>query len=100
MVQVKSLNSISLAKVLGLMYLILAVIMSPFILLMVSLEEPIAFSESVFVILFIVAFYGIAGGIGGFLIGVIYNFIAKKFGGIEMEIETAEFGSQADLKMT
>lgn len=100
MVQVKSLNSTSLAKVLGLMYLILAVIMSPFILLMVSLEEPIAFSESVFVILFIVMFYGIAGGIGGFLIGVIYNFIAKKFGGIEVEIETAEFGSQADLKMT
>lgn len=100
MVQVKSLNSTSLAKVLGLMYLILAVIMSPFILLMVSLEEPIAFSESVFVILFIVVFYGIAGGIGGFLIGIIYNFIAKKFGGIEMEIETAEFGSQADLNMT
>lgn len=90
MVQIKSLNSTSLAKVLGLMYLILAVIVSPFLIVMVSLEEPIGFAESIFVILFIIIFYGIAGGIGGFLIGVIYNFIAKRFGGIEMEIETTE----------
>jgi hypothetical protein len=89
MVQIKSLNSTSLAKVLGLMYLILAVVASPFILLMISLEEPIGFAESIFIILFVVAFYGIAGGIGGFLIGVIYNFVAGKFGGIEMELETA-----------
>ncbi|WP_269849936.1 hypothetical protein [Methanosarcina horonobensis] len=40
-------------------------------------------------ILAIILFYGIAGGIGGFLIGAIYNFIAKRFGGIEMELETA-----------
>ncbi|HII81303.1 MAG TPA: hypothetical protein HA261_13185 [Methanosarcina sp.] len=90
MVQIKSLNSVSLAKVLGLMYLILAVIVSPFIIVMVSLEESIGFAESIFVILFFVAFYGIAGGIGGFLIGVVYNFIAKRFGGIEIEIETTE----------
>ena len=37
----------------------------------------------------VIIFYGIARAIGGFLIGVIYNFVAKKFGGIEMEIETA-----------
>lgn len=90
MIQIKSLNSVSLAKVLGLMYLILAVIVSPFIIVMVSLEESIGFAESIFVILFFVAFYGIAGGIGGFLIGVVYNFIAKRFGGIEIEIETTE----------
>lgn len=52
MVQIKSLNSVSLAKVLGLMYLILAVIVSPFIIVMVSLEESIGFAESIFVILF------------------------------------------------
>jgi hypothetical protein len=96
MVQIKSLNSTSLAKVLGLMYLILAVIISPFILLMVIEEEPIAFSESIFVILFVVVFYGIAGGIGGFLIGIIYNFIAKRFGGIEVEFETPDPVYQTD----
>ncbi|KKH47135.1 hypothetical protein EO93_11830 [Methanosarcina sp. 1.H.A.2.2] len=78
-----------MAKVFGLMYLILAVVFSPFILLMMSAEGPIGLTESILVIIGVVLFYGIAGGIGGFLIGVIYNFVAKKFGGIEMEIETA-----------
>ncbi|KKG10910.1 hypothetical protein EO98_19455 [Methanosarcina sp. 2.H.T.1A.6] len=78
-----------MAKVFGLMYLILAVVFSPFILLMISAEGPIGLTESILVIIGVVLFYGIAGGIGGFLIGVIYNFVAKKFGGIEMEIETA-----------
>ena len=89
MVQIKSFNSTSLAKVLGLMYLILAVIISPVVLLMVSAEDgALDLTESILVIIVIVLFYGIAGVIGGFLIGVIYNFIAKKFGGIELEIET------------
>lgn len=89
MVRIKSLNSASMAKVLGLMYFILAVIFSPFILLMASAEGPIGLTESIVIAIAIILFYGIAGGIGGFLIGVIYNFIARKFGGIEMEIETA-----------
>ena len=89
MVRIKSLNSASMAKVLGLMYLILAVIFSPFILLMASAEGPIGLTESIVIAIAIILFYGIAGGIGGFLIGIIYNFIARKFGGIEMEIETA-----------
>jgi hypothetical protein len=89
MVQIKSFNSTSLAKVLGLMYLILAVIISPVVLLMVSAEDgALDLTESILVIIVIVLFYGIVGVIGGFLIGVIYNFIAKKFGGIELEIET------------
>ena len=89
MVRITSLNSKSLAKVLGLIYLILALIFSPFILLMMCAEGPIGLTESLLIMIVVVIFYGIAGGIGGFLIGVIYNFVAKKFGGIEMEIETA-----------
>lgn len=86
---ITSLNSKSLAKVLGLIYLILALIFSPFILLMASAEGAIGLAETAIIILAGIIFYGIAGAIGGFLIGVIYNFVAKKFGGIEMEIETA-----------
>jgi len=89
MVRITSLNSKSLAKVLGLIYLILALIFSPFILLMMSAEGALGLTESIIIMIVVVLFYGIAGGIGGFLIGVIYNFVAKKFGGIEMEIETA-----------
>jgi len=89
MVRITALNSKSLAKVLGLIYLILAFIFSPFILLMASAEGAIGLAETVIIILVVIIFYGIAGAIGGFLIGVIYNFVAKKVGGIEMEIETA-----------
>jgi len=90
MVRIKSLNSKSMAKVLGLMYLILAVIFSPFILLMASIEDgALGFTESILIMIVVVLFYGIAGGIGGLLISIIYNFVSKKFGGIEMEIETS-----------
>jgi len=89
MVRIVSLNSKSMAKVLGLMYLILAIIFSPFILLMASAEGPVGLTESILIMIVVILFYGIAGGILGFLVGVIYNFVAKKVGGIEMEIETS-----------
>jgi hypothetical protein len=78
----------SLAKVLGLIYFILAILFSPFVLLMMITEGP-GLTEGIFAVIFVVLIYGIAGAIAGFLIGIIYNFIAKKFGGIEMEFETA-----------
>ncbi|HIH74022.1 MAG TPA: hypothetical protein HA306_01625 [Methanosarcina sp.] len=86
--KIKSLNSASLAKVPGLTYLILAVIFSPFIHFMANVEGQTGLTESLIIILAVILFYGIAGVIGGFLIGVIYNLIAKKFGGIEIEFET------------
>lgn len=88
MVRIKSLNSASLAKVLGLMYLIMAILFSPFVLL-ISSTEGSGLAEGIFIAILLVLFYGIAGGIAGFLIGTIYNLIASKFGGIKMEIETA-----------
>ncbi|WP_440947923.1 hypothetical protein ACSAZL_06660 [Methanosarcina sp. T3] len=88
MVRIVSLNSKSMAKVLGLMYLILAVIFSPFILLMASAEGPVGLTESILIMIVFVLFYAVVGGILGFLTSVIYNFISKKVGGIEMEIET------------
>ena len=70
------------------MYLALAIVSSPFILLMAN-SEGTGLTEGIFVIIFFIVFYGIAGAIAGFLIGTIYTLIAKKVGGIEMEIETA-----------
>ena len=88
MVRIKSLNSASLAKVLSLMYLIMAIPFSPFVLIMAS-TDGLGLAGGMFIAILLVLFYGIAGGIAGFLIGTIYNLIANKFGGIEMEIETA-----------
>ena len=56
---------------------------------MMSAEGALGLTESIIIIIVVILFYGIAGAIGGFLIGIIYNFVAKKVGGIEMEIETA-----------
>lgn len=88
MMRITSLNSMSLAKVLSLMYLTLAIVFSPFLLL-VSTMDGTGLTEGIFVIVLFVVFYEIAGAIAGFLIGTIYTVIAKQVGGIEMEIETA-----------
>jgi hypothetical protein len=85
MAHIKSINSVSLGKVLGLMYMILSLVFSPFFFLIAAEATSIS---SAAVVLFIIVFYGAMGGIAGLLIGVIYNFIAGRFGGIELEIET------------
>lgn len=88
MIRITALNSMSLAKVLSLVYLCLAIVFSPLILFMVSMDG-IGLTEGIFVVVFFVVFYGIAGAIAGLLIGTIYNLVVKQIGGIEMDIETA-----------
>jgi len=89
-VRIKSLSSASLAKVFGIMYLIFGIILSPFLILMASAESgTVGIAESVFFIVFTIIFYGIFGLIGGFILGIVNNFIAKQFGGIEVEVEAA-----------
>ena len=84
--QIKSINSVSLGKVLALMYMILSLVFSPFFFLIAAETTSIS---SAGVVLLIIVLYGVVGGIAGLLIGVIYNFIAGRFGGIELEIETS-----------
>lgn len=88
MMRITSLNSMSLAKVLSIMYLSLAIIFSPIILFILSMDG-IGFIEGIFAIVFFVVFYGIAGAIVGLLIGTIYTLVAKRVGGIEMDVETS-----------
>lgn len=88
MIRITALNGMSLVKVLSLMYLCLAIVSSPLILFMVSMDG-IGLTESIFVTVLFVVFYGIAGAIAGLLIGTIYNIVAKQVGGIEMDTETA-----------
>ena len=88
MAHIRSINSTSLGKVLGLMYLILSLVFSPFFFLIATSEGP-GPSESAGIIVFIIVLFGVMGGIAGLLIGIIYNFIAGRFGGIELEIEAS-----------
>ena len=78
MVYIKSLSSASLAKVFGIMYLILGLIFSPFIILAGSAEGGASgFADSILFIVIFVLIYGIGGIIGGFITGVLYNFVAE-----------------------
>lgn len=77
MTRITALNSTSLAKVLSLMYLCLAIVFSPLILFMMSMDGT-GLTKGIFVIVFFVVLYGIAGAIAGFLIGTVYNLVAKK----------------------
>ncbi len=86
MAHIKSIYSVSLGKVLGLMYMILSLVFSPFFFLIAAQTTSVSGAA---VVLFIIVFYGIMGVIAGLLIGIIYNFIAGRFGGIELEIEAS-----------
>ncbi len=84
MARIKSINSVSLGKVLGLMYMILSLVFSPFFFLIAAETTSIS---SAGIVVFIIVLYGVVGGIAGLLMGLIYNFVAGRVGGIELEIE-------------
>ena len=86
---IRRVNSISLAKILGVMYVVLGLIFS-----VISVAFSLFFIGSPFRffrfydllnLLLIPVGYGIIGVISGFLIAYIYNFVAGKIGGIEIE---------------
>ncbi|WP_243684989.1 hypothetical protein [Methanosarcina barkeri] len=64
MVRITSLNSMSLAKVLSLMYLCFAIVFSPLILFMVSMDG-IGLTEGVFVTVFFIVFLWDCGSSSG-----------------------------------
>jgi hypothetical protein len=98
MVQLKQIGVFSCAKVSGILYaamgLIIGLFMTLFSLALGSLMESAGESGGIFGVFFGVGsiillpiFYGVLGFIGGALMAWIYNLIAGQFGGIEMEFE-------------
>ena len=96
---IKRVEPVSLAKILGALYFIMGLLVG-LLMSAVSILVP-AFSHAaagsgnkVFGLLFgafafiaLPLFYGALGFIGGLLTAVIYNLLARVFGGIEMQIE-------------
>jgi hypothetical protein len=80
----------SLAKVLGALYAIMGfvggVIFSLVSLVIAATGEAGGWFGLVAIVLLPV-FYGIMGFVFGYITGWLYNFIAKRTGGIEFEIE-------------
>ena len=67
MAHIKSIHSVSLGKVLGIMYMILSLVFSPFFFLIAARTTSISGAA---VVLFVIVFYGIMGVIAGLLIEI------------------------------
>lgn len=90
-VTIKRIGVISFGKIFGFVYGILGFIFALFLTLFVSIlptSAGMGMFKSLFgiaAIILVPIFYGILGFIFGSVFALIYNFIASKFGGLEIE---------------
>lgn len=95
---IRSINAISLAKVYGVLYgiigLIIALPMGCLSLLMPSTGDPgLDFIGGLGLLIVVIypIMLAVMGFIGGWLTAVIYNFVAGRVGGVQIEVETESF---------
>jgi hypothetical protein len=86
MKKIKSISPKSFAKVLGLVYGFLGIIGGVMFLLLSILSKGNAWA-GLLVAVVIPVFYGVMGFVLGYIAAWAYNMVAKKFGGLEFEIE-------------
>jgi hypothetical protein len=94
---IKSVGVLSVGKVLGLLYAAMGVIVVPFFLLFSALgalsgeaaAAGFGLAMAIAMTIFLPIFYGVAGFIGGVIMAFIYNLIAGRLGGIEIELTPA-----------
>ncbi len=91
MTQLKRITPKTLARLLGIMYFVFGALFS---LLFGILEiipgegtEEFTTTEAIIFIIAVPLFYGALGWVGGYGTAWIYNSIARRFGGIEFEVE-------------
>jgi len=84
----------SIAKIMGLVYACLGLLLAPFFLLIGLLgsmagqqKTPFAGMFGVIFALFMPVFYGVIGFLAGAIGGLLYNLFAKLVGGFELELE-------------
>jgi hypothetical protein len=88
--KIKRIEPKSLAKVLGFLYAIFGFIAGIIISILALSARGENGGSPIFgvgAIIFVPLFYSIAGFIGGYITAWIYNFVAKRVGGIEIETE-------------
>ncbi len=89
---IKSVSSKSIAKLSALMHAVFGFIAGIFFLLislLASNEESgvVALIFGLGAPIALPIFYGLMGWIGGYIVGWVYNLLAKRVGGIQVEIE-------------
>ena len=95
MTNVRSIGVFSAAKVNGLLYGILGLLIAPFVLLapffaMLGADGGMrtGFGGAIFVAVLLPVFYGVIGFIFGAVLAFIYNAISHATGGLEIELES------------
>ena len=91
---IKSVGVLSVAKILGLVYACLGLILAPLFLLMELLGSALGQQNSPVAGIFGIGFavlmpvlYGAVGFVGGAIGALLYNLFAKWVGGFELQIE-------------
>ena len=96
MTEIKRIGVLSLAKIIGLIYTVIGLIvwlfMGCFMLIGVMAQPTETPAEAMVMLCFVCIipfFYGVMGFVGGAIIALIYNAVAGKIGGIEVELVPA-----------
>ena len=95
MQKIKSLGVLSVGKIMGILYAAMGLLIVPFFLLFSALgvlagERASGFglAAAIVVTFFIPIFYGVIGFVGGVICAFLYNLVAERFGGIEIELQS------------
>ena len=96
MTEIKRVGVLSLAKIIGLIYTVIGLIIWLFMgcfMLIGVMVQPNETPAELLVMLGFVCFmpflYGVMGFVGGAIIAGVYNLVAGKIGGIEIELAPA-----------
>jgi hypothetical protein len=99
---IKSVGVLSVAKIMGLIYGCMGLIVAPFFLLIGVLgslagqqKSPFAGIFGVILALFMPVLYGAMGFVMGLIGGLLYNLFARWVGGFELEMELPPAGLTA-----
>jgi|TARA_Y100000310_G_scaffold108411_1_gene106833 hypothetical protein len=95
MATIKKINALSLAKVMGLIYAffgaILGAVLTLFSLMGIAYSQADLGVVGIWIgtagIIIVPVVYGIIGFIFGLLIAALYNLVARRIGGLEIEIQ-------------
>lgn len=92
--RVKSVGVLSVAKIMGAIYAVLGLVLMPFFLLMGMIgslaggrENPLGALGALALGIMAPILYGGIGFIGGAIMALLYNLMAKWLGGIEVEVQ-------------
>jgi hypothetical protein len=92
---IKRVDVLSVGKVMGLLYAAMGLIFVPFFLLISAIQAlsgkagaEFGLAMAIVMTIFLPIFYGVLGFIGGVIMAFLYNVIAGRIGGIEIDLSS------------